>query len=348
MSFLLFISSGLFLGWSLGANDAANVFGTAVGTRMIRFRLAAIVCSLCVIAGAVLQGGGAAKTLDALGSINALPGAFAVALAAAVTVAAMTRSRLPVSTSQAIVGGIIGWNLFSGLPTDPRAMANILGSWAASPVLGGLFAVGIFVIMKWFIYHSRIHLLHVDGLIRTALLLAGAFGSYSLGANNIANVMGVFVASTQLQDIDLSLFSLGNQQQLFLLGGLAIALGVFTYSRRIMETVGKGLYEMTSEAAIAIVLAHGIVLFLFSSAGLQQVMAAIGLPPLPLVPVSSSHTIIGAVLGIGLLYGGRNIRYRILWKIVAAWILTPLLTGILAWLLLAFLQNVFLLEVVAG
>ena len=42
---LIFLSSGLFLGWALGANDAANVFGTAVGTKMVSWRTAAIICS---------------------------------------------------------------------------------------------------------------------------------------------------------------------------------------------------------------------------------------------------------------------------------------------------------------
>ncbi len=45
---LFFLSSGLFLGWSLGANDAANVFGTAVGTRMVRFATATLICSVFV------------------------------------------------------------------------------------------------------------------------------------------------------------------------------------------------------------------------------------------------------------------------------------------------------------
>ena len=51
LTVLVFLSSGLFLGWSLGANDAANVFGTAVGARMIRFGTAAIICSVFVILG---------------------------------------------------------------------------------------------------------------------------------------------------------------------------------------------------------------------------------------------------------------------------------------------------------
>ena len=69
--FWIFLSSGLFLGWSLGANDGSNVFGTAVGTRMVKFRTAAVISSVFVIIGAVFAGGGAAETLNELGSVNA-------------------------------------------------------------------------------------------------------------------------------------------------------------------------------------------------------------------------------------------------------------------------------------
>ena len=57
---------GLFLGWALGANDAANVFGTAVASRIITFRNAAILCSIFLIIGAVLQGEGGIHTLSGL------------------------------------------------------------------------------------------------------------------------------------------------------------------------------------------------------------------------------------------------------------------------------------------
>ena len=57
---LIFLSSALFLGWSLGANDAANVFGTAVGSRMVSFTKAAFICGIFVILGAVVSGAGAA------------------------------------------------------------------------------------------------------------------------------------------------------------------------------------------------------------------------------------------------------------------------------------------------
>ena len=77
---LIFISSGLFLGWSMGANDASNAFGTAVATRMIRFSTAAFLCSVFLIIGAVTSGAGAAAGLGQLGTINTLPGAFTVRL----------------------------------------------------------------------------------------------------------------------------------------------------------------------------------------------------------------------------------------------------------------------------
>ena len=66
LTIIVFLLGGLFLGWSLGANDAANVFGTAVGTRMIRFKTAAIVCGIFVILGAVISGAGTTETLGKL------------------------------------------------------------------------------------------------------------------------------------------------------------------------------------------------------------------------------------------------------------------------------------------
>jgi hypothetical protein len=84
ITIIIFLLGGLFLGWSLGANDAANVFGTAVGTRMVRFKTAAIVCSIFVILGAIISGAGTTETLGKLGAINALPGAFAACVAAGI------------------------------------------------------------------------------------------------------------------------------------------------------------------------------------------------------------------------------------------------------------------------
>ena len=136
-------------------------------------------------------------------------------------------------------------------------------------------------------------------------------------------------------------FSLSGTQQLFLLGSVAIAVGVVTYSGRVMSTVGKGIFPLTPAAAWVVVVSHSLVLFLFASQGLESFLAARGLPTLPLVPVSSSQAVVGAVLGIGLLQGRHNIRWRVLGTITMGWVLTPFVAGLMCFLGLFFLQNVF-------
>ena len=181
-----------------------------------------------------------------------------------------------------------------------------------------------------------------DGYTRLALILAGAFGAYSLGANNIANVMGVFVPVAPFPDILFGHgFSISSAQQLFLVGGLAIAVGVFTYSKRVMMTVGSELMTLTPLAAWVAVMSHSIVLFLFASERLEQLLAKMSLPTIPLVPVSSSQAVVGAVIGIGMLQGGREIQWPRVYSIVKGWVITPLISCLLCFVGLYFLQNVF-------
>jgi len=343
--FAFFLSSGLFLGWSLGANDASNVFGTAVGSRMIKFRTAAIYCSLFIILGAVISGAGASHTLGKLGSVNALAGAFIVAFSAAISVYLMTLARFPVSTSQAIVGAIIGWNFFTGALTDINSLTKIVSTWILCPVLAAVIAIFFYKIVILAISTFKFHMFKLDRYIRNGLLLAGIFGSYSLGANNIANVMGVFVPVSPFSAISFfGLFTLSAAQQLFFLGGLAVAVGVFTYSKRVMMTVGSGIMELSPVAAFVAVWSHSIVLFLFSSQGLEALLKSHGLPAIPLVPVSSSQAIVGAVIGMGLLKGGKGIKWPTVGGIASGWVTTPIISALVSFISLFFMQNVFLQE----
>lgn len=342
---LLFLASGLLLGWSLGANDASNVFGSAVGSKMVSFRKAAIIASVFVILGAVIQGEGASHTLGRLGAVNAIGGSFTVALSAAITVYFMTKLAIPVSTTQAIVGSIIGWNLFTGNSTDSGTLFRIVSTWISGPVIGAIFAVLLYMLVKTIKKNTKIHLVRFESYIRTGLIVVGAFGAYSLGANNIANVMGVFVPAFNLQNLDLGIISLSSSQQLFLLGGLAIAAGIITYSNRVMEVVGSNIVELSSEAALVVVLSLALVLFIFSSSGLSLFLEGIGLPPIPLVPVSSTQVIVGSVIGIGLYKGARNINFMILGEIGTGWIVTPVLSGLLTFFSLFFVKNIFSSEV---
>ncbi len=343
---LFFLSSGLFLGWSLGANDAANIFGTAVGTKMIKFRTAAIICSIFVIIGAVVSGAGASHTLGKLGAVNEIAGAFIVALSAAITVMWMTKAGLPVSTSQAIVGAIIGWNIFSGSSTSMSSLTKIVGTWFFSPILSALFAFALYYMVRALLEKTKIHMLKLDLLTRIGLLIVGAFGSYSLGANNIGNVMGVFITTSPFKNLSVGgFFDLSSVQQLFLFGGIAIAVGVFTYSKKVMMTVGSGIFKLSPITALITVLASSITLFLFASQGLHDFLVSFNLPAFPLVPVSSSQTVVGSVMGISFAKGGRNLNFKKLGQISIGWVVTPLASSFIAYIALFFMQNVFMQNV---
>ncbi|MBN2539575.1 MAG: inorganic phosphate transporter [Deltaproteobacteria bacterium] len=340
--FLFFLSSGLFLGWSLGANDAANVFGTAVGSQMISFKRAAVLCGVFVILGAVISGAGTSDTIGKLGTVNAMAGAFIVALAAAVSVYLMTVLGYPVSTSQGIIGAIIGWNLFTGTLIDYTSLTKIVSSWIACPILAAIFSMILYKLVVFCIKTFKIRMFKLDTLTRYGLIIVGIFGAYSLGANNIANVMGVFVPVSPFRDISfMGIFSLTSAQQLFLIGGITIAIGVITYSKRVMMTVGTGIMKISPVSAFVAVWAHSIVLFLFASQGLEHFLISHGLPSIPLVPVSSSQAIVGAVIGIGLLKGGKGIRWKTVGGISVGWVVTPLLAALISFISLFFFQNVF-------
>ena len=342
----LYLTSGLFLGWVLGANDAANLFGTAVGTRMLRFRTAAMVGSVFVVIGAVAGAHGTAKTLGRLGAIDALPGAFMVALAAAASVFfLLMKIGLPVSITQAIVGAIVGWNLFTGRPTDLKTLTQLLSSWLISPLLAGLIAAGLFLLARSSVAGLKIHLLEVDGWTRSGLLAAGAFGAFSLGQNDIANVMGVFVRVSPFPETTvLGPLTATSVDMLFLLGGLAIATGICTYSRRVMLKVGSGLASLSPLAALVVVLSAALVLFLFGSPELQRVLKYLHLPGWPLVPISATQAVVGAIVGISLVRRS-GIRMKALGDIVLGWVVAPLLALAIALVGLFVLQNVFELPV---
>lgn len=338
---IFYLTSGLFLGWSLGANDAANFFGTAVGSKVIKFKHAATIMSIFVILGAVISGSGASHTLGKLGAISALPGAFIVALAAATTILIMTNRGLPVSTSQAIVGAIIGWNIFTGSPTDYSTLTKILMTWILCPLLSAIFAIIFYRLLKVMTKKMKTNLFIRHMYIKIGLIVVGAFGGYSLGANNIANVMGVFTKTIKVTPLTTSLFTFTETQTLFLLGGIAIAVGIFTYSKRVMATVGKTIYKLSPATALVVVMASSTVLFIFASTSLQSLLMSLGLPTIPLVPVSSSQAVVGAIIGLGIGKGDRNINYKKLGGIALGWLMTPTFSLIISYISLFFMQNVF-------
>jgi len=258
----------------------------------------------------------------------------------------MTKSAIPVSTSQSIVGSIIGWNIFVGLNINFEVVYKIILSWILSPVFAAIFSFIIFFVIKKIIDNSKIHLLRVDHYTRLGLIIVGAFGAYSLGANNIANVVGVFMKTIPLSEINfLGIFSISSSQQLFFLGSAAIAIGVITYSKRVMKTVGNRIFKLSPLTAFVVVFSCSLVLFLFASKDLKIFLNSHGLPSFPLVPISSSQAIVGSIIGVSFAKNAKNLKLKIMGKISMGWLITPVMSAIIAFVMLFFMQNVFMQDV---
>ena len=141
-------------------------------------------------------------------------------------------------------------------------------------------------------------MLTCDTIIKNGLIVAGCYGAYALGANNVANVTGVY-AGTLLTPF-----------MAVLLGGFSIALGALTFSRNVMFTVGKSIVRLDPFSAFITVVAHSITVHIYAIIG---------------VPVSTSQSIVGSVLAIGAIKGIQTINFRMLAGIFTACLMTPVI-----------------------
>ena len=297
------LGSGLFLGWTLGANNSANVFGTAVATRIVSLRKACFLCALSVVLGAMLQGTAGIKTLSGLTEQN-ITTAVIISISAAVTMTIMTYLRIPASTSQSVVGAILGVGLAAG-SASLSGLVKILICWVATPIGSIVIACIVYKLLGWIIHNVPMSMLTRDKILWSGLLIAGTYGSYALGANNVTNSTGIFSG----------LISGISDKHLAVIGGLAIAFGAITYSKRVMLAVGSGIMPLDAFSALVAVLAMSVTVHVFAVIG---------------VPVSTSQGIVGAIIGIGFMRRVRAINYKTLGHIGFGWIMTPLVSLVLA------------------
>ena len=299
---MISILSGVFLGWSLGANDASNVFGSAVSARMLKFRTAAVLASIFVLLGAVLEGQAGIETLKDLTPLT-LRLAVVCSVSAAITVTIMTVLSLPVSTSQAVVGAILGIGMLNQNLNTP-GLGKVVACWFGTPIGGLVIAVIVYKVMAAIYNRLDINMFQSDNLLRILLIVAGSYGSFALGANNVANVTAVFVGAGYL-----------SLSSAVLIGGLSIGLGILTFSRGVMETVGRRLVRLDPFSALVVLLAEAFTIHIYTFLG---------------VPVSSSQAVIGAVLGVGLIKGINTVRRRTLINILIGWFITPVVASFIA------------------
>jgi PiT family inorganic phosphate transporter len=303
------LGAGAYVGWNIGANDTANCIGTTVGCGLISFRKAAILVSVFVIIGAMLQGQHVMKTISK-GIVNAELDYMAVCvvlICSGFFVTLATFYRIPTSTSQAIVGGVVGIGLAVGAEVNFAKFILIAESWIICPVLVMILSYGLMhlVVLVLRRFQSRSLLFqHAFGWLAIA---SACYVAYSMGANNAGNAVGPIA--------NLDIFP---PQMLLFISGVSIAIGALTYGKKVADTVGKGITQLDIPGAFVAQVSSAFGMHLFSLFG---------------IPVSTSSAIVGAVVGVGLVKGARSISKKTIITILVGWVSTPALAGSFSFLL---------------
>jgi inorganic phosphate transporter, PiT family len=331
---LIIVAVALVFDFINGFHDSANSIATVVSTRVLTPGVAVIWAAFFNFAAAFVVGTAVAKTIGK-GLIDPSvvdPSVVLGALLGAILWDLITwYLGLPTSSSHALLGGYAGAAI-----AKAGFGALILAGWVLpiafivlSPLLGMVIALGLTVALSWLLHNQRPGPL--DKIFRRLQLLSAALYSLSHGANDAQKTMGIIVGllvSTRPIFADqtgwLSLFYVPTADRIPLWVELAaytaIACGTALGGWRIVKTMGTRITKLRPFGGFCAETAGGITVLIASRLG---------------VPVSTTHTITGAIVGVGAAQRLSAVRWGVAQRIVWAWLLTmPMSAAIAA---LAFL-----------
>lgn len=299
-----------------GMNDAANSIATIVSTRVLSPLQAVIWAAFFNFAAAFIFGVHVATTIgtgivdvsivDNLVVLSGLIGAI-------ILTATATHFGLPISVSHAIIGGYGGAAIikagFGALIMS--GYTKIIIFIFVAPIMGYVMALIFSILTMWFVKNRNPRA--VDKQFRRLQLLSAALYSLSHGSNDAQKTIGI---------ITIVLFTNGLLGSTFyvptwvvLLSYSFIALGTLVGGWKVIKTLGMRITKLTPFGGFSAE----------SSAGLTIIWAT-----LLGIPVSTTHTITGAIIGVGSIKGFSAVRWGVAKNILWAWVLTIPLSAIFA------------------
>jgi PiT family inorganic phosphate transporter len=326
MTLAVLIALAIAFDFMNGFHDAANSIATIVSTGVLRpyqavawaafFNFVAVFVFHLKVAATVGKGIVDPVAVDHYVIFGALIGAIAWNLIT-------WYYGIPSSSSHALIGGMIGATI-AGAGTDPLLAPGILKTASfivVSPLLGMTLGALLMVAVSWACLRAAPR--RVDKWFRRLQLLSSAAYSIGHGSNDAQKTMGI---------IWLLLIAAGATTRDHLPGWVivscyvAIALGTMFGGWRIVKTMGQKITKLRPVGGFAAETGGAITLFLASSLG---------------IPVSTTHTITGAIVGVGSAQRARAVRWGVAGNIVVAWIVTMPAAALMAaaayWLGRAFL-----------
>lgn len=318
MSALLLLVLGLIL-WAEFVNgwtDAPNAIATVVTTRVLTAKKAVLLATLLNIAG-TFSGIAVAKTIGT-GIVRAEAIDLTTVAAAMVGIIVWStvawKYGLPTSESHALVAGLAGASLavagWEALLWE--GWQKVLIGLVFSTFLGYVLAFVLFTIIAWIFQHTGIS--RVRRLFGRLQILSAAFMAYSHGSNDGQKFIGAFSLALLLSGVTAE-FTV--YPGVILLCATVMGIGTSVGGWRIIKTMGVRLTRLEPQHGFAAETAAATAIELASRLG---------------IPLSTTHTINTAIMGVGSAQRLRGVRWSVARSIVTAWILTFPICGLIAWL----------------
>lgn len=300
MIFIIILTTAL-VGWSLGRNNVATLFGPSIMSGIINYRVATVIAGIFVFIGAIVHGNTGLSTVDSITKVS-LNVSISASIGTAILIVLMTHFSIPTSITQGIVGALIGLGMMNGY-VNWYIVLKVGIFWMVAPF--GAIVISYISHELLSVHFNKIKSLRKrQTILQMMTFLFGIYAAYSLGANNVANVVGPFVGKNML----------GATQALFI-GGSVMAFGALISSKKVIYSVGKNITSMEPFDASIAVFSESTTLFVYALLG---------------IPTSSVQASIGSTIGVGFVKGVRNINFKAISKMLAGWIITPFLTAMLA------------------
>ena len=303
------ISAALFFDFVNGFHDSANSIATVVGTRVLRPLYAVGIAAIANFAGPFIFGTAVAATVGKgiiQPSFSTVDVIFAGLIGAIIWDLVTWYFGLPSSSSHALIGGLIGSGLVAGGTSALVApgIEKTLTFLVVSPALGFSCAFGIALLVMYFFRNQTSS--HVNKLFGRLQICSSIFFSLTHGANDGQKTMGVITALLIAGGF-LDSQSFVVPVEVVLASAVAIALGTFFGGWRIVKTMAFKLTSLRPFQGFCAETGGGVIL---------TSMAWLG------IPVSTTHAIAGAIMGVGATKRLSAVRWGIGKRIVYAWIIT--------------------------
>ena len=208
---------------------------------------------------------------------------------------------------------LIASSLFLKTPLSKNYhISEIEGLQFAAVIAVVVGIVGLFLLRK-IKAHGPEDYTTVERIFRKLQIVTSCYVAFAHGANDVANAIGPVAAIVPLaQGVDIGA-KVDVPIALLLLGGVGIAIGCMTWGRKVMKTVGTKITSLTNTRGFSVDFGAATTVLIASKLGM---------------PISTSHTVVGAVIGVGLARGLEAVDLSIIRKIVISWLLTlPIAAG---------------------